>query len=672
MLINDDSKGTSDGKERNQLQAMIAVGSEFMTYKDDESTIQKSGEFVRIDMESESETRVRFMLMHETSDVYDENGNVLDDPGFYALARDQKTHPRTRLFLSRADTDTGRDTAFTPLRSALDMVRMPRYTQGTYGSFPRQLWGINERNYTSLSGKRRLFPQADGKVLVVRDVVERGGRFYYGGQFGSSSRARGTRVSRVEVVTLDPDNGRVSAPIFSFPVHSGLTEDVTGKILSTSARPSGSLPVADATYVYAVAAGCFWGVDLRSSTSNLVPIGGDAGDTYAVCEPAIAKESSDGKTYRSIIAVYAGDDDVRNGQTSGPYRLTCKRTLPNGDTATSKITFQNLPAYPNHYLAARGITLVRTGPKTVMLRVLVHVMQSNVPGSLDATVGDVLYFWTQDNGASWTYQPVIAGFPGDQNYGSLLVRDESTVLVFSAMPTLPIQPVTVWAITPSGFSQIGSIPLATFGQGISNTSSIGGRIPYLSFGFGGVVYRKTAEGVKKRLWMQFDPLWVSEEGKPWVLDHPGSRPMLMTSDDGGVTWARRFLPTKWGFLAGFVVSLDGNTLAVPVYTARKEPNQPVRVAVYVSKNGGESWASTGAAVTLPGETRIDANIVFGRVIGSGQYERLDEDISDCWLEYNRGELHPLLVLRDTQGNIVRSNAARPWMVDETLTEPDHG
>ena len=78
MLINDDSKGTSDGKEKNQLQAMIAVGSEFITYRDAESTVQKSGEFVRIEKES-SESQPRFVLLHETSMTYREENGTLHD-----------------------------------------------------------------------------------------------------------------------------------------------------------------------------------------------------------------------------------------------------------------------------------------------------------------------------------------------------------------------------------------------------------------------------------------------------------------------------------------------------------------------------------------------------------------------------------------------------------------
>ena len=50
---------------------MVAVGSEFITYKDHESTVQKSGEFVRITKES-NDALPRFALLHETTSVFDE------------------------------------------------------------------------------------------------------------------------------------------------------------------------------------------------------------------------------------------------------------------------------------------------------------------------------------------------------------------------------------------------------------------------------------------------------------------------------------------------------------------------------------------------------------------------------------------------------------------------
>ncbi len=676
MLINDDTKGQSGAKERDQLDAMLDVGSEFMTYSDETSTIQRSGDFVRITMDSAAETKPRFLLLHETSDVYRVDGEtmtVLDDGEFYGLPATAKLRQRTRLMLSQTDQDTGADTEFRPLRSALDLVRMPRYTQFHTPPFARRLYGMHDSNYTAIGGKRRLFPQPDGKTLVVRDVVERGGRYYYGQGKASANRVRAPRVSRIEVLELDERGKLGKAPVFSFPVHSGLGVDAAGKTLQAGPFASdASLPVADDLYVYGAAAGAMWGDALSLTESNATPLGGDAGDTFAFCEPAVAPKPGAGAgTYVSMIAVYAADDDVHDPQSSGPYRLTCKRTTPAGDTVTSKITFQTLAAYPNHYLAARGITLLRTSPTNALLRVIVHVMQSGVPGSLSSLAGDVLFFWTQDNGATWTYQPVVAGFPV-HTYGALLVRDATSVLVLGSPSSYPAT-VPVWQITPTGFSAVTTIPYATFAAGLMDPAS-GVRVPYLAFGFGGAVYRKTPEGTKKRLWMQFDPQWIYKDGLSYVLDYPGSRPLILVSDDNGATWARRLLPTKWAFLAGFVVSVDGSTLAVPIYAARKEHGKPVRVTVYLSRDGGETWKPTRASGSMPMETYADGDILIGEdIIGSTpSTQRKSQDVANCWLEYNRGELHPMQVLRDSKGNFARSNPARPWMVDTTVKEPTYG
>lgn len=668
IRITDDTQGQSGATERDRLDAMLAVGLPFMTSADDASTIQRCGEFVRIDMpHEEEESTPRFLLLHETSDVYDAEGQALDDADFYAQVPGPGVRQRTAVFVSRRDGQTGRDGAFLPLRSALQMVRMPRFTQGSEAPSARRLWGMHERNYTAIAGKRRLFAMSDGKVLVVRDVVERGGRFFYGGQRVSMRRTRSARVSRVEVVPLDPDSGRLGAPIFSFPVHSGLAVDVTGLLLSNAPIRHAPLSILDDYAVFGATAGACWGSSLFVSGSGEVPFGGDAGDLYAVCEPAMAQVPGSRRTYLSLLAVYAGDDDVRDAGSSGPYRLTCQRTTPEGDTVRSKIGFPALPRHPNHYVASRGITLLRTGPDTALLRVWVHAMQSGVPGTLTASRGDVLFFWTQDNGATWTYQPIVPGFT-EHLYGAMLVRDRQTVLVLSSMRVVRLEPVVVWAVTPAGFSRIGAIAPDTFCQGLS----VSDLVPYLAFGFGGVVDRNTEQGVTRRLWMQFDPRWIHAEGQVGVLDYPDGRPLLMVSDDGGVTWQRRFLPTPWSFLVGFVVSVDATTLALPVCSERRQKGQPVRVTLYLSKDGGETWAPTPVHVQLPGQTRIDGNVVIGQVIGSGRYQRMDQDIADCWLEYNRGELHPMLVLRDARGACLNSNPARPWMVDAAIKEPSDG
>ena len=659
MLITDDTEGQRGLRESQHLGGLLRVGNEFMTHSDDGSEVQRSGEFARFTAEEEDEVlKTRFLLLHETADVYGSDGDVLDSSGFYNLAPGARTLPRTKLFASELDIVGGRDKPFKPLRVPLDMVRMPRYTWTRTGA--RLLgWNIYEYCYTAITGKRRVFPQENGKLLVVRDVIERGGRFFYGNDAGSFSRRRSTRVSRVDVVEVDLDRKSVSAPALSFPVFSGLGADVTGRVLNTSG-PNDGMQITDATYVYGKTAGAMWGKDLWTTGPNLVPMGGDAGDLYAVCEPALAHTGSGRSTYKSFIAVYAADDDVHDVNSAGPYRLTCKRSLVTGGFSVEKINFP-ATANPALYLGASGITLLRTGPTTAVLRVRTSVMQASAPSPLQSIAANSLFFWTQDNGATWTLTPpTVVGFPDAHPYGGVLVKDETTLIVFSEPSQIPSGATTVWSVTPGAASQVGTVAAATFNDGLAAGFY---RPPYMAFGFGGVVYRKTLTGTTKRLWMQFDPRYGYAPGPADVLDYPSSRPMLLVSDDGGVTWQRRFLPTPWSFLVGFVVSLDETGLAVPVYARRASESDALETTIYVSRDGGDNWAATGARASLPHETVVDGSIVAGDA---------REAISDCWLQYNRGELHPMLVVNDKKGRAQGSNPARPWMVNANVEAPSYG
>lgn len=659
MLITDDTMGQRGLRESQQLDGMVRAGNEFMTHTTAENEIQRSGQFVRMTaVQEEEELKQRFLLLHETADIYAENGDALDSSGFYNLPVGAKTLPRTQLFASELDVLAGSDKPFKPLRVPLDMVRMPRYTllieEGTTSRH-----GIYEYGYSAITGKRRVFPQEDGTLLVVRDVIERGGRYFYGNDRDSFSRKRSTRVTRVEVVSADISKKTVSAPIFSFPVFSGLGIDATGRIFRNTG-PGDGMQVVDSSYIYGLTAGACWGKNIGDFGSGVVPFGGDAGDLYAVCEPALAHTGSGRMTYKAMLAVYAADDDVHDADSAGPYRLTCKRTLPTGGAVTSKITFQSLPI-PNIYLAARGITLLRTGPSTVLLRVLVHAMQSAPQSGVSAINGDVLYFWTTNNGATWTYTPVVGGFPGGQPYGAMLVKDETTVLVFGPPGSFSgSADVVVWAIRPSGFLPVGAIQANTFSSGLATGIM---RSPFIAFGFGGAVYKKTETGFVKRLWMQFDPRWGYGPSNAGVLDYPSGRPLLLVSDDGGATWQRRFLPTPWSFLAGFVVSVDQTTLAVPISARRADREQGSRVTVHISRDGGDTWVATGTSGMLPKQTMTDGQIVAGDPA---------EEISDCWLQYNRGEMHPMLTLADKKGNAQGSNPARPWMVNANVEKPSYG
>ena len=684
MLINDDSKGTSDGKEKNQLQAMIAVGSEFMTYRDDESTVQRSGEFVRIEKES-GESQPRFVLLHETAMAYREENNALHDltgNELRSIGANVKLRKRSRLYMSEIDSTNG-DLPFREIGGFKSMTRISRHhgfgTSPTGRTFP----SVSEANYTAQAGKRRLWPKGDGKLWLVREVVFPGDARYFNDSMRAlvsdpipHTKKRGLRAARVEVVELNPINGSTSAPTLSFDVHSGLNYDPTPRSFSDSIRPT-DLMYSD-TVNYAAFTGVFFGSSLNLSSVDDLPNGGDASDTYAVCEPALAKHP-DGREYTSIIAVYPAPEDVYDARGSGPYRLTVKRTTVGGGVALGKINFPALPSLPLHYLAARGMSMVRLGPNTVVLRVYAHLMQYGAGGSLQASRSDAFFMWTTNNGETWTYVPPSVGYHGVGPYGGMLVRDKDTLLTFGWYKTFGAVGIEVHRVTTAGTVLHANIPSAVFGQGLVAPVLGGYFVPYLPIGFGGVVYRKTAEGKKKRLWMQFEPYYGYAEdqvtgGTPINITYPGSRPMLIVSDDGGLTWQRRLLPTPWSFRVGFVVSIDEKTLAVPVLSARKEYGAIIQATIYTSNNGGDSWKASNAKISLPSETWADGQIVVG-----GQYWhpvrnefRYEQDLSDSAQQYNRGELYPMLTLRDADGKLLPSNPARPWMADYRFKEPTYG
>lgn len=684
MLITDNSRGASDGKERDQLQAMVSVGSEFITYTDAESTVQKSGEFVRIEKEA-GDPQPRFVLLHETSQTYTEQqpGVLFDLTGneLLNLASNAKLRKRSRLYVSEADPLNG-DLPFREIGGFKAQTRISRHDGFATNYSPRSYGSMHEANYTAQAGKRRLFPKGDGKLLMVREVVIPGDSRYFNDSMRSlvnepqpHTKKRGLRAARVEVVEVNPTVGTTGAPVFSFDIHSGLNFDPTPRAFSDSVRTTADMY--NDTTIFSAFAGVLFGSSMNIPGAMRVPAGGDASDTYAVAEPAIAK-ASDGREYASIIAVYPASDDVYDSRSAGPYRLTCKRTTVGGGVALGKINFPALPSLPKHYLAARGMSLHRLSPTTVALRVNVHVMQYGAGGSIQAVNSDAFFMWTQNNGETWTYNPVTAGFPGVFPYGGMLVKDKDTLLAFSWFQEFGSPQVQVHRITGAGTAQIASINGSTFSTGLMTPGAGQLFVPYVPIGFGGAVYRvdpQDKKKKKKRLWMQFDPYWIYKQDTAQVENYPGSRPMLLVSDDGGLTWARKFLPVLWSFRAGFVVSISEGALAVPVYSARKEPGAALRATIFISKDGGDTWKAAEAAVTLPGETYVDGQTVVGR-----QYLRplpapamlFEQDINDSALAYNRGELLPMIALRDSDGKILPSNPARPWMAHHQFKEPDYG
>lgn len=676
MLITDNSMGASDGKERDQLQAMIAVGSEFMTFRDNESTVQRSGEFVRIEKEP-SNPQPRFALLHETGTTYTDAGVALIGNELLNLPENVKLRKRTRLYMS--ESEPAGDLPFREVTGFKTHTRISRYHGPASDTGPRSLEALYETGYTSHAGKRRFFSKGDGKLLLVREVAVHGDDRYFNDSLRAldpdplpHTKARGLRAARVEVVEVDPLTGKAGDPVFSFGVHSGLSFDPVPRSFSDTIV-MGTADMYDATRVFAAFSGVNYGSSLTVPGVPRVPTGGDAADTYAVCEPGVAVDEQ-GREYTSIIAVYPTAEDVYDTRGSGAWRLTCKRTTATGEVQVGKINFPGLPSLPQHYLAVRGISLHRLSPTRVALRVNVHVMQFGAGGAIQPSNSDAFFLWTNDNGATWTYNPVTSGFPGVFPYGGMLIRDKNSMLAFSWFQNFGSVQMQVHRITSSGTAQIGSIDRTVFSAGLLEPGVGQLLVPYVPVGFGGVVYRRTAEGVKRRLWMQFDPYWIYKEGTAQTLQYPASRPILLVSDDEGVTWRRLFLPSVWCFLVGFVVAIDEETLAVPVFTPRKTKGEALQARIHLSKTGGDSWKRTDAKITIPGETWADGNTVIGLQYRQPITEemRYEQDISDTAQRYNRGELLPMVVLRDADGRVMPANPSRPWMANHRFKEPSYG
>lgn len=681
MLITDNTEGQSDGRERDTLQGMIAVGSEFMTFDDGESIVQRSGAFARYErVPDEAPTVTRYVLLHELSQVYTAEGVLLGDDEYRNLNAGTPMARRLRGF--KAEMEGGQSKQFKPMEQLSGFSRIPRFNSTHYyaGGDPeagprRKYYDLVAQNYTAQGGKRRLFSLGDGRIALIRErFTNDDGRYFYGTRNGGSisyTKARGVRVSTVDLALIDASTGAAKQTLLSFDVRSGTGVEIPDRIINTN--PRATLGMIDANYVYGVYAGAMWGRSLSGpDDAGSPPVGGDPADTYAIAPPAWVEKPGGGGAWLSLVAVYPAADDAYNSDTSGPYRLTCKRTLPNGVTATSKITIP-APADPRNYLAPFGMVLLRLTPTRLVLRMSVQAMQHGAGGAFDATANLRMYFWSDDSGATWTHNWTGAGFPVEHHYGGDLVLDDETVLAFSVDGSFAGQSISIYNVKATGTSLRASIPASVCSSGLQ-TPLYGSTYatPYMTVGFGGVVYVGAGDAKTKRIWIQFDPIWTHKESESFVIDYPGSRPMLVVSDDGGLTWQRRLLPTKWAHLAGFVVSTGPGTLAVPVLSQRASKDAAPAVTIYESRNGGDSWSPTAYRATLPSATWADGQIVYGAQIGIGASQRFEQDVKDAPIEYNRGELLPLLTLRDEEGKLVAGDPARPWITDFRKTRPNYG
>lgn len=701
MLIHKDLQGDSGLPEHAALDGLLGVGNEFMTERNADSEVQRAGEFVTMKRQSGGFTRL--CTIHETPDAWVPVGETsvrpLDDKDYFATTGDTEFAQRTRMFVSAVD-DSGVEVDFAGVPGMKAESRMPRFTYISYNNTITQEGHshdrVNDADYATQAGKRRLFALGDGRVLLVRELAKQNDdRWYMGAANMSTSSCRRKRTARVELAPINPETGSAGKVLMGFDIHSGLGFDPYEGAPNHpfndnkpyrpnyifNSFPPPALPFYDGSYIHMSMTGAMWGRIAIDGVAGDAGIQGDASDTYAVAEPAYAKNGQG--TYLSLVAVHPAEGDTYDPLSAGPYRLTCTRTTPGGEVATSKINFPAIAGTSNHYYAATGMELVRTSPTNVVLIAHVHAMQSAHPGTVASASRSRLFFWSADNGETWTYAQVSTTAPAFPifPYSSHLVKDADTLLVFSsenAYSTVPAPDragIQVHAVTRAGTSYVTTIPSSRFNEGLRTPYITDGKhnynTPYIGFGYGGAV---TVRG-KRRLWMQFDPRWISYK-RSRMLQSPPSRPMLMTSDDGGMTWQRRFLPTVWQHHAGFVTAIDSKTLAMPVFSPRVVSDtgniRPAKARVYISKDGGEKWRPTTWRLDLPIIAWVDGALMPGRIDGNaelaagpGEYD-IDESVED----YNRGELFPLVALHDENGGLSPINPARPWIADARAKDPN--
>ncbi len=704
MLIHKDLQGDAGLPEHAALGGLLRVGNEFMTDRNADSEVQRSGEFVTMKRSSGGFTRL--CAIHETPDAWAQNPDSvspLDDEQYLSAPDDMERAQRTRMFVASVD-DNGAELDFARVSAMKAESRMPRFTYIAYstsaGPEAHAHDRVHDADYATQAGKRRLFSLGDGRALLVRELAkENDDRWYMGVARGLSTFSRRRkRTARVELTAMDPETGAMGKTLMGFDIHSGLGFDpyqeapnhalnggrpYRSRYVFNNGPTDTTLPFYQGDDIYMAMTGAMWGRIAIDGVAGDAGIQADASDTYAVAEPAYAPNGQE--TYLCLVAVHPAAGDTHDPLSAGPYRLTCTRTTPAGEVVQSKISFPAIAGAPNHYYGATGMELVRTSPTNLVLIAHVHAMQSAYPGTISPAARSRLFFWSANNGESWTYAPVSTTAPDFPlfPYSSHLVQDADTLLVFShydAYSTVPVPDrdgVQVHAVTRAGTAYVSTIPGVRFNAGLRTPYVTGGKhdynTPYIGFGYGGAV---AARG-KRRLWMQFDPRWI-EYSRDKMLQSPPSRPQLLTSDDGGLTWERRFLPTVWQHLVGFVVAIDRKTLAVPVFAPRRLDDQgdalPAKARVYLSHDGGVRWRPTQWTLAMPGFAWVDGALLPGRLDGTPSLgPGADEyDIDDSGTDYSRGELFPLVALHDETGRLSPINPARPWIADARIKEPASG
>lgn len=653
MLVHKDLQGDAGQPEQTALNGMLAVGNAFMTDRRDGSEVQRAGEFVT--MRREGGQFARLVGLWEPPDARRAEGSSMapvPDTAMPPQPGDDDYVMRAQAFTASVDQQQG-ELPFVAV--PVVQTRLPRYT--------RVEGRVEIADHATKNGKRRLWSLGDGSVLLLRELALPGDDRWFGGvnAAGIPSR-RVQRVGRVQLLQVDPERLGAGRLLLEFDVHSGLGFDPGARAMDYF---SDSDALFDASYVYPGNAGFLFG-------RTLLGLRADCSSTYAVAEPARAEEG--GRQFLSLVAVHGLAEDAHDARSSALHRLTCTRTTPDG-VVRSKIAMPPAEA-EGSYLAPVEMDLVRLSPNTLVLLVrLASQRQPGAVGVVDSAGVGWRYLWSEDNGANWVHVPATGITDGNlvPVFGTVVPKDRDTLLIVSGyqqdslVPAPDADSVQVYALTRAGASRISTIPGSAFSAGLHAGTVIGGRRrypPYIPVAYGGGVRR----GKDQLLWIQFDPQFIHRAGTAGVLDYPGSRAMLMVSTDGGATWSRRFLPQPWPQRVGFVVALDQTTLAVPVYGQRLEnPDTggilPLAVKLHTSRDGGARWRATTFALRLPTWAWVDGQMLPG----SDAY-----DIDDARTDFNRGELFPIVALRDDGERLAPINPGRPWMADARAKEPENG
>lgn len=666
MLIKENLNGSTGAQERATLHGMLAVGNEFMTSSESNSTVQRSGEFISI--ETKGGGHLRLAALFETSDA-------LRQPEYasvVALGDDEPPPARgehgyvVRSLLMTSEQDDGQGPqAFRTINAQADS-RLARFTL-----FPGR---IDEVDHATLTGRPRFFSLGDGRALLVRELSDPGDTRYFTGIDTQFHSRRRRRVTAVQLLPVNLDTGSIGkTPLLEIPVHSGLGFDPgislgapgpgTVRVISYTPPSVPGTLVSDTT-IYAALAGVMWGSRVA---------GQDPSETYAIAEPATAKDGD--KSYMSLVAVHGLPEDSYNLQSSALFQLTCTRTTPDGVEQT-KITLPPATRGAGFFNSAVGMELVRLAPSTLVLAVKMWEQAQPTTTTFYSltSAGSTAFFWSDDNGATWA-DINTAGFLDNgavkRSLGSIMARDADTALVFSGyeadslVGAPDVESVAVYQLTRTGVTRISTIPGSQFSEGLhSGTPLSFGRFypPYLATAYGGGLRVKD----KNLLWMQFDPRWVFASTNQFTIDYPSSRAQLMVSADGGVTWVRRFMPQPWAQRLGFVVSLDQTTAMVPVYEGRRKRDDgsllPLTVTLYTTHDFVK-WRPTQWRLRLPPQTSVDGQLLPGTP---------DYDYAEVRRWINRGELFPILSIRDEQAQLLPMNPGRPWIADHRKTGPSYG